>query len=169
MASFVLTLRDRYSNDLSSKNIYVPKLKLVLRVAAPPPPTPDRPMSASPSRRRLSEAVAAAAEAVEGRPAAEAGAAKAEAEEVAASWCVPEQPCPRCLPPHAPLSLTPCPAIYRAMPRYLPPHAPLSIPPCAAIHHPRHVAEDGRVAVRFTTRTSPGPIEPLSPATPTPP
>ena len=36
------------------------------------------------------------------------------------------------------------------MPRYLPPHAPLSIPPCAAIHHPRHVAEDGRVAVRFT-------------------
>ena len=99
MASFVLTLRDRYSNDLSSKNIYVPKLKLVLRVAAPPPPTPDRPMSASPSRRRLSEAVAAAAEAAEGKPAAEAGAAKAEAAEVAASW---------------------------------------------------HVAEDGRVAVRFT-------------------
>ena len=95
-----MTLRDRYSNDLSSKNIYVPKLKLVLRVAAPPPPTPDRPMSASPSRRRLSEAVAAAAEAAEGKPAAEAGAAKAEAaEEAAASW---------------------------------------------------HVAEDGRVAVRFT-------------------
>ena len=31
-AAFVLTLRDRYSNDLSSKNVYVPKLKVTLRV-----------------------------------------------------------------------------------------------------------------------------------------
>ena len=88
----VLTLRDRYSNDLSSKNIYVPKLKLLLKVAAPPPASAGRPLSASPSRRRLSEAVAAAA----GRPAAEAEAeaVKAEAAEaaeaVAASWHVAE-------------------------------------------------------------------------------
>jgi len=32
VAAFVLTLRDRYSNDLSSKNVYVPKLKVTLRV-----------------------------------------------------------------------------------------------------------------------------------------
>ena len=32
VAAFVLTLRDRYCNDLSSKNVYVPKLKVTVRV-----------------------------------------------------------------------------------------------------------------------------------------
>ena len=36
---------------------------------------------------------------------------------------------PHCVPPHAPLSTTPCPAGYHPMPRCLPPHAPLATIP----------------------------------------
>ena len=42
----------------------------------------------------------------------------------------------RCLPPHSPLSTTPCPAVYHPMLRCLPPHAPLSTTPCPAVYHP---------------------------------
>ena len=45
---------------------------------------------------------------------------------------------PRCLPPHAPLSTTPCPAAYHPMPRCLPPHAPLPTASCPAGYHPIH-------------------------------
>ena len=39
-------------------------------------------------------------------------------------------PMPRCLSPRAPLPTIPCPAVYHPMLRCLPPHAPLSTNPC---------------------------------------